>query len=51
MDLVEKYITEAKSSSTQMQCMECGKKFKKKIGKNTFEVQCPKCKGYDTEPI
>lgn len=43
------YINEAKSS-TQMQCMECGHKFKKKIGKNTTEVKCPKCKGYDTEP-
>ena len=62
MDLIEKYIGEAdlaafkerrkksQSGSTQMQCMECGHKFKKKLGKNTFEVRCPKCKGYDTEP-
>jgi len=41
---------ESKSMSTQMQCMECGHKFKKKLGKNTVEVKCPKCKGYDTEP-
>ena len=37
------------SSSTQMECMECGHKFKKKLGKNTVEVKCPKCKGYDTD--
>jgi DNA-directed RNA polymerase subunit RPC12/RpoP len=46
-----KQILEAKKSeSTQLQCMECGKRFKKKIGKNTFEVKCPKCGSYDTEP-
>lgn len=33
-----------------MICNECGKEFKKKIGPNTFEVKCPKCGGYDTEP-
>jgi hypothetical protein len=43
-------VNEAKGTSTPMQCMECGKRFKKKIGKNTFEVKCPKCGGYDTEP-
>lgn len=35
---------------SEMRCNECGKIFKKKITKNTFEVQCPKCGGYDTEP-
>jgi Zn finger protein HypA/HybF involved in hydrogenase expression len=45
-------IVEAKgsSSASKMECMECGHKFKKKLGKNTFEVKCPKCKGYDVEP-
>jgi hypothetical protein len=37
------------SSSTKMECMECGHKFKKKIGPRTLEVRCPKCKGYDTD--
>lgn len=37
--------------TTQMQCMECGRKFKKKIGPKTFEIKCPKCGSYDTEPI
>ena len=32
-----------------MKCHECGKKFKKKIGKNTYEVKCPKCGSYDTD--
>lgn len=38
------------SESTPMLCNECGKKFKKKLGRNTYEVKCPKCGGYDTEP-
>ena len=38
-----------KHGSTQMECMECGHKFKKKLGRNTVEVKCPKCKGYDTD--
>jgi len=41
----------AEGQATQMQCMECGKKFKKKIGPKTYEVKCPKCGSYDTEPI
>jgi len=49
---VEKYLGEAKNSDkTQMQCIECGKRFKKKIGSKTFEVKCPKCGSYDTEPV
>lgn len=55
MDLVEKYLDEkmleeGKTPSTPMECIECGRKFKKVIGKNTFEVKCPKCGSYDTEP-
>lgn len=38
-----------KEESTQMKCMECGHKFKKKITKKTVEVKCPKCGGYDTD--
>ena len=45
---LEKY-KKSKSGSTQMECMECGHKFKKKIGAKTVEVRCPKCKGYDTD--
>ena len=37
------------SDTTRMECMECGHKFKKKIGPRTVEVRCPKCKGYDTD--
>lgn len=47
MELIDKYLGEAKGTS--MECIECGNKFKKKIGKNTTEVKCPKCGGYDTE--
>lgn len=42
-------IKEAKSESTKMECMECGHKFKKKLGPKTVDVRCPKCKGYDTD--
>ena len=45
-----KYLNE-KSESTEMECIECGKKFKKKLGKKTLEVKCPKCGSYDTEPV
>ncbi|RKX17757.1 MAG: hypothetical protein DRP51_10335 [Candidatus Zixiibacteriota bacterium] len=35
------------SGSSSLECMECGHKFKKKIGKG--EVKCPKCKSVDVE--
>lgn len=44
------YINEGKTPPTPMRCNECGKRFKKKIGPRTFEVKCPKCGSYDTEP-
>ncbi len=40
----------AKHPRIKMQCMECLKRFKKIIGPKTFEVKCPKCGSYDTEP-
>jgi DNA-directed RNA polymerase subunit RPC12/RpoP len=58
--IVDKYLGEdlsahkawkAKESDvTEMKCMECGREFKKKISKGTYEVKCPKCGSYDTEP-
>ena len=65
MNLIDKYLGEEKldegratsnyvqrkgSDTTQMQCNECGKRFKKKIGPRTYEIKCPKCGSYDTEP-
>lgn len=55
--VMEKYLTEHFAAygggrgdkPTNMKCMECGKKFTKKIGKNTVEVKCPKCGSYDTD--
>jgi hypothetical protein len=47
---VRSEIVEGKTPSTPMECIECGRKFKKVIGKNTLEVKCPKCGSYDTEP-
>ena len=44
-------MREVKAIALLMQCNECGKKFKKAIGKWTMEAKCPKCGGYDTEPI
>jgi len=35
---------------TPFRCNECGRRFKRKLTPKTFEVKCPKCKGYDTEP-
>jgi len=34
---------------TPMICRECGHRFKKTIGKGTFEVKCPKCGSFDTD--
>jgi hypothetical protein len=43
-------LDEAKrGGGTPMQCLECGAKFKKKIGPKTTEVKCPKCGSYDTD--
>lgn len=35
---------------SRIRCNECGHIFSRKIGPRTFEIRCPKCKGYDTEP-
>ena len=40
-------VLEAKSY--EWQCMECGKKFNKKIGPRTFEIKCPKCGSTDID--
>lgn len=31
-------------------CLECGNKFPRTITSHTYDVRCPKCGGYDTEP-
>jgi len=41
----------AEKNIPNMECLECGHKFFKKLGAHTFEVKCPKCGSYDTEPI
>ena len=59
LEKIDKYLGEnwaekgsswAPDSSTKLKCMECGKEFKRKIGKNTYDIKCPKCHGYDVEP-
>lgn len=35
---------------TIIECNECGKRFKRTIGPRTYEIRCPGCHGYDTEP-
>ena len=57
VDKIDKLLVEymgpaaARNYKTPMQCMECGHKFKKKIGPKTFEVKCPKCKSTDVEVV
>jgi len=34
---------------TNLECMECGKKFKRTIGPRTYEIKCPGCGGYDID--
>lgn len=43
-------LPEASSEAVEMVCNECGKRFKKRITARTYEVKCPRCGGYDTEP-
>jgi len=38
-----------KKDKIPMVCLECGKRFWRKLGKYTYEVVCPKCHGIDTE--
>jgi Zn finger protein HypA/HybF involved in hydrogenase expression len=33
-----------------IECNECGRKFIKTISLRTFEIQCPRCRSFDTEP-
>lgn len=46
LEKIDKYLNE-KSKSTQMECMECGHKFKRKLTQKSDEVKCPKCGSYD----
>jgi len=32
-------------------CNECGKDFNRYVGRNTFEVACPRCHSTDTELV
>lgn len=41
--------SKTKDEAVQMQCNECGKRFKKNITSSTVEVKCPACGGYDTD--
>jgi DNA-directed RNA polymerase subunit RPC12/RpoP len=52
LERIDRILSEAKATDkVNMECIECGKKFKKKIGPRTMEVKCPKCGSYDTEPV
>jgi Zn finger protein HypA/HybF involved in hydrogenase expression len=44
---IERHIPDER---TPLACIECGHRFRKKLGAFTFEVKCPKCGSYDTEP-
>lgn len=35
----------------KMVCYNCGKNFKKKLQRHTFEVKCPRCGGYYTDVV
>lgn len=51
MDILNKIeiLLNEVSQSVQMICRECGKKFRKKIGKKTVEIKCPKCGSTDVD--
>ncbi len=50
MDKTSK-ITKDKISKSILKCNFCGKVFERVIRKNTYEIQCPKCKEIDVEYI
>jgi Zn finger protein HypA/HybF involved in hydrogenase expression len=33
----------------KVKCIECGAVFTRKITAHTYEIECPKCHGVDTE--
>lgn len=49
MDPDAEWIDEASGGKVLMQCLDCGARFKKKLGPKTTEVKCPKCGSYDTD--
>ena len=48
--LIEAKDKAKKTFKFKFKCVECGKVFMKKLTPKTFEVQCPKCHGFDVEP-
>jgi phage FluMu protein Com len=40
-----------KSEKSILKCNFCGHVFKRVITKNTYEIQCPKCREIDVEYI
>lgn len=49
-DRAEQIVSEAVlSGKSLMECLECGKKFSKRIGRGTIYVRCPGCGSYDTD--
>ena len=48
--LIEAKEKAKKTFKFKFKCNECSKVFMKKLTPKTFEVQCPKCNGFDVEP-
>lgn len=40
--------TTTKTPKTTIECLECGRNFKRTITARTVEIKCPGCGGYDT---
>lgn len=49
MNLLEKIDFMLEAVKAEIECNECGHKFKKKVTSKTTEVRCPKCGSYNTE--
>jgi len=41
----------ARRCRVHVECNECHKKWTRNIGPNTYELRCPRCRSYDTEPF
>ena len=48
---LERRVAPVETNKAKFECLECGRKFSKKLSRYGCEAKCPSCGGYDTEII
>lgn len=51
VNLSLKHLKPVNQTKTNLLCNECEHTFGKVLGSSTYEVKCPNCGSFDTEPI